>query len=58
MREHNLFAPARTGHAHGPAAHDRSIISERPDEIYGTDMTGADNDQGHAAIFILGPRHQ
>ena len=57
MREASLLAPTRAGHEHGPKAHDRSIITERPDEMYGTDMTGADTEQGHAAIFIATDHH-
>ena len=31
MREHDLQAPQRTGHAHGPKAHDGTITTEAPD---------------------------
>ncbi len=57
MREASLLAPTRAGREHGPAAHDGSIISDRPDEMYGTDMTGADTEAGHAAIFIATDHH-
>ena len=36
MREHPLQAPRRGGHAHGPKAHDGTINTERPDEMWGT----------------------
>jgi putative transposase len=39
MREHRLQAPRRGGHAHGPKAHDGTIIAEEPDTMWGTDMT-------------------
>ena len=39
MREHDLQAPQRTGHAHGPKAHDGTITTEAPDVMWGTDMT-------------------
>ena len=39
MREHDLQAPSRTGHAHGPKAHDGTITTEAPDVMWGTDMT-------------------
>lgn len=39
MREHGLQAPHRVGHAHGPRAHDRSIIPDRPDAMWGADLT-------------------
>jgi hypothetical protein len=36
MREHGLQAPQRVGRPHGPKAHDGTIITERPDEMWGT----------------------
>ena len=39
MREHDLQAPHRVGHAHGPKAHDGTITTEAPDVMWGTDMT-------------------
>ena len=36
MREHGLQAPQRVGHPHGPKAHDGTIITEEPDEMWGT----------------------
>ena len=39
MREHHLQAPRRGGNAHGPKAHDGTIATEKPDEMWGTDMT-------------------
>ena len=39
MREHHLQAPRRGGNAHGPKAHDGTITTEKPDEMWGTDMT-------------------
>jgi hypothetical protein len=39
MRTAGLLAPTRAGHAHGPKAHDGTIITERPDEAWGTDAT-------------------
>ena len=39
MREHDLQAPHRAGHAHGPKAHDGTITTEVPDVMWGTDMT-------------------
>ena len=37
MREHDLQAPPRAGHAHGPKAHDGTITTEAPDVMWGTD---------------------
>ena len=39
MREHDLQAPHRAGHAHGPTAHDGTITTAAPDVMWGTDMT-------------------
>ena len=39
MREHDLQAPQRAGHAHGPKAHDGTITTAAPDVMWGTDMT-------------------
>ena len=33
-RQAGLLAPTRLGHAHGPAAHDGTIIPEQPDAIW------------------------
>lgn len=52
MREAGLLAPARMGHAHGPKAHDGTITTDRPDEMWGTDATGGWTDEGTATIFI------
>ena len=37
MREHDLQAPHRVGHAHGPKAHDGTITTAAPDVMWGTD---------------------
>lgn len=37
MREHRLLAPTRRGHVHGDRAHAGTIITQRPDELWGTD---------------------
>jgi transposase InsO family protein len=53
MREQDLLAPTRLGRAHGPKAHDGTIVTERPDELWGTDLTGTLTGEGHAAIFFV-----
>jgi transposase InsO family protein len=53
MREHGLLAPTRLGRARGPKAHDGTIVTARPDELWGTDMTGTMTGEGHAAIFFV-----
>lgn len=53
MREAGLLVPAREGRAHGPAAHNGTITTQRPDEMWGTDATAAvTTEEGTAAIFI------
>ena len=53
MRENALLAPTRTGHPHGPKAHDGTIKTSRVDEMWGTDMTTTLTlDEGNAAIFF------
>lgn len=53
MREHGLQAPQRVGHRHGPKAHDGTITTTDPDEIWGTDMTTTVTiREGKAAVFV------
>src|SRR5919205_457017 len=52
MREAGLLAPTRLGHAHGPAAHDGTIIPDRPDAMWGTDATAGLTGEGRATIFV------
>ncbi len=53
MREHDLQAPQRTGHAHGPKAHDGTITTEAPDVMWGTDMTATVTvAEGAAFVFV------
>ena len=53
MRAHGLLAPTRHGHPHGAKAHDGTIITERVDTMWGTDMTTTFTRQdGQVAIFI------
>src|SRR5262245_27079697 len=39
MRAHHLLAPTRQGHAHGPKAHDGTIIPAQVATMWGTAMT-------------------
>lgn len=39
MRQANLLAPTRRHHVHGDRAHSGTIITRRPDELWGTDAT-------------------
>ncbi len=52
MREAGLLAPTRTGRPHGPAAHDGTIIPERPDAMWGIDATAGWTDEGSATVFV------
>jgi transposase InsO family protein len=52
VREAGLLAPTRAGQPHGPAAHDGTIIPERPDAMWGIDATASWTDEGPAAVFI------
>src|ERR671932_2544885 len=53
MRAHQLLAPTRQGHPHGPKAHDGTIIPAQVDTMWGTDMTATYTRQdGQVAIFL------
>ncbi len=39
MRTHGLLAPRRLGPPHGNPAHDGTIVTDRPDVMWGTDAT-------------------
>ena len=53
MREHDLHAPPRAGHAHGPKAHDGTITTEAPDVMWGTDMTATVTvAEGAVVVFV------
>ena len=53
MRAHQLLAPTRQGHAHGPKAHDGTSIPTQVDTMWGTDMTATfTHQEGQVAIFI------
>jgi transposase InsO family protein len=54
MRRHGLQAPHRLGQAHGPKAHDGSILADRPDTLWGTDLTTTVTlEEGQAAVFAV-----
>lgn len=53
MREAGLLAPPRPRRILGPRNHDGIIITDRPDEMWGTDLTSVLTlDEGQAAVFI------
>jgi len=54
MREAKLLAPTRAGHAHGPAAHDGTIVTEMPDAVWGMDATSClTRLEGTATVFVV-----
>ena len=53
MRENDLLAPTRMGRARGPQVHDGTITTERPDEMWGTDMTSTMTKEGQASVFFV-----
>ncbi len=52
MRENNLLAPTRVGAPRGPRAHDGTIIPERVDRMWGTDLTTTITHEGQVAVFV------
>jgi transposase InsO family protein len=54
MGRAGLLVPQRGGAAHGPAAHDGVITTDRPDAMWGTDATQTLTiEQGTATIFAV-----
>jgi len=54
MREAKLLAPTRVGHAHGPAAHDGTITTDVPDQMWGMDATSClTRQEGTATVFVV-----
>jgi putative transposase len=52
LRAAGLLAPTRLGQPRGPAAHDGTIIPDRPDALWGTDATAGLTGEGRATIFV------
>jgi transposase InsO family protein len=58
MRAAGLLAPTRVGPPRGPAVHDGTIIPDRPDAMWGTDLTTSVTVQeGTASIFVTVDHH-
>lgn len=53
MRAAHLLAPRRVGHPHGPTAHDGTIVTEQPDEMWGMDATSCLTREGTATVFVV-----
>lgn len=53
MREANVLAPTRQIRVLGPRSHDGTIITERPDQMWGTDATSTwTTKEGHVTVFV------
>jgi putative transposase len=52
MREHDLLAPSRVGAPRGPRNHDGTIIPDRVDRMWGTDLTTTIIGEGQVAVFV------
>ena len=53
MREGGLLAPGKAQRTLGPRAHDGTIITAKPNEMWGTDATQAfTTEEGWATVFI------
>ena len=53
MRESGLSAATRVGRPRGPRAHDGTIVPDRVDAMWGTDVTAAVTTQhGQVAVFV------
>ena len=57
MGEHGLLAPARVGSPKGPRNHDGTIIPDRVDAMWGTDLTTTWTGEGQVAVFIAVDHH-
>ena len=53
MREHGILAHQRSTSVRGPAVHDGTIVTQRPDEMWAIDATACLTDEGNATVFIL-----
>ena len=52
MRENNLLEPTRVGTPRGPRTHNGTIIPERVDRMWGTDLTTTVTGEGQVAVFV------
>jgi putative transposase len=53
MREAHLLAPTRVAHAHGPKAHDGTITTDQPDQMWGMDATSCLTRERTATVFVV-----
>src|SRR4051794_2947324 len=52
MREHGLLAHQRKGPPRGSKAHDGTIVTERVDVMWGSNLTSVMTGEGQAAVFV------
>jgi len=53
MREEGLLAPVRKGRPRGPAVHDGTITRDRPNQMWGTDITSTVLSTGRqVSVFV------
>ena len=57
MGQHGLLAPSRVGSPKGPRNHDGTIIPDRVDAMWGTDLTTTWTGEGQVAVFIAVDHH-
>jgi transposase InsO family protein len=57
MREHDLLAPSRVGLPRGPRNHNGTIIPDRIDTMWGTDLTTTWTGEGQVAVFVAIDHH-
>ena len=52
MRENGLLAPARPSRVLGPRVHDGTIVTDAPDQMWGTDATSVQTlEEGTVSVF-------
>src|SRR3954449_10021216 len=52
MRANTLLAPSRVGAPRGPRTHEGTIIPERVDTMWGTDLTTTLTGEGRVGVFV------
>ncbi len=57
MAQHGLLAPARVGAPKDPRNHDGTIIPDRVDAMWGTDLITTRTGEGQVAVFVAVDHH-
>ena len=50
--QQGLQAPRRVGHPHGPKAHEGTIVTDRPDELWTDITTTVTTEEGQVCVFV------